>query len=201
MLPYSDIARLLLGFESSLQCHLETAQGYPYVTFTPQILPFLDPCGFSFLIYFRLFTHQTEQILLLCWLHSCFNFLAFTICHLKREISSKPLCLIGLWVPQESQDPWAHKVSESCAGAPSLGSPLDQRVVPVFWGVSHSQSTTESPVQVFSVLSLTAGTAGALGGLTLNPLWSNTINIIENYNSLRLLVVASVQKTHHVNQL
>lgn len=140
------------------------------------------------LIYCRLFTHQTEQILLLCCLHICFNFLSFTFCHLKREISSKPLCLIDLAVPQ---DPWAHKVSEFCAGAPSLGSPLDQRVVPVPWGVSHSQSTAQSPVQVFS---LTAGTAGVLGRLTLNPLWSNTINIIENYNRLRFFVVVSVCK-------
>lgn len=32
---------------------------------------------------------------------------------------------------------------------------------------------------------LTASTGGGPGGLTLNPLWSNTINVIENYNMLR----------------
>lgn len=127
MLPCSDIARLLACFESSLQCLLQTAQGYPYVTFTPQILSFLDPCGFGFFIYFRLFTHKTEHILLLCLLHICFNFLSFTFFQLKGEIFSKPFCLTGLSVPWESQDPWAQKVSASCSVDPSLGSPLDQR--------------------------------------------------------------------------
>lgn len=123
---------------------MQTAQDYPYVTFTPQILSFLDPCGFGFFIYFRLFTHKTEHILLLCLSHTCFNFLLFTFCLLKREIFSKPLCLTGLSVPHESQDPWTQKVSASCSGDPSLGSPLGQRVVPVPCGESHSQSITET---------------------------------------------------------
>lgn len=64
-----------------------------------------------------------EQNIFFLWcLCTCFNFLSFTFCHLKREIFSKPLCLVGLSVPQESQDPCATK-SSSCPGHPSLGVP------------------------------------------------------------------------------
>lgn len=71
----------------------------------PKYSPSWILVGLGFFIYFRLFTHQTEHILLLCFLHIYFSFLSFTFCHLKRETLSKPLCLIGLSVPQESQDP------------------------------------------------------------------------------------------------
>lgn len=131
-----------------------------------------------FFIYFRLFTHQTEHTVLLYHLH--FSFLSFTFCPLKGEIFSEPLCLIGLSVPQESQDPWAHKVllwgpfTGQCPGSESGSSALGR----------VTQSTTETPVPGH-LTPLTAGTGGALEGLTLSPLWNNTINTIENYNRLR----------------
>lgn len=142
--------------------------------------------GLGFFVYFRLFSHQTEHILLLCFLHICFDFLSFTFCHLKREIFSKPLCLIGLSVPQESQIP--QSVSILFWGPFTGQSPGSEGGSRALGRVTQSEHNRDPAPGLLSRVcySLQALVVPLKDSLTLNPLWDNTINIMENCDCLRI---------------
>lgn len=82
-----------------------------------------------------------QNVLLLYHLHICFSFLSFTFCHLKREIFSKPLCLISYQYHRKAKTLGPTKF---CSAAPSLGSLLDQSGSSALGRVTQSEHSRDS---------------------------------------------------------
>lgn len=132
MLSCSDIARLLTWFWEQLAMSFGDSTGLSICHIHSPGITLLGSLWVWFFIYFRLFTHQQ-------------NILSFfTICisasyHLPsvpwKGRFSQNLCV---WlVCQYHRKARTLGPTKFCCGAPSLGSVLDQRVVPVPWGGSH----------------------------------------------------------------